>query len=78
MGPDLHGPGWIDEVEAYFLGVLGLSSFLGHLRRWDLLSFFEHLLGFDEAGLHACEEVKGHSEGEVLLLAIVGSGEVGL
>ena len=78
MGPDLHGPGWIDEAEAYFLGVLGLSSFLGHLRRWDLLSFFEHLLGFDEAGLHACREVNHLGEGEALPLASIGDYEVGL
>ena len=78
MGPDLHGLGQIGEPEAHFLGVLSLSSFLGHLHHQDLLSFFGHLLGFGEAGLHVREEVKGLGKGEALLLAIVDDGDVGL
>ena len=66
------------EAEAHFLGVLSLSSFLGHLHHQDLLSFFGHLLGFDEAGLHACREVEGLGKGEALLLTIIGDDEVGL
>ena len=77
MGPDVHGLARINEVESHFLGILGLSSFLGRLRRWDLLSFFGHLLGFSEESLHASGEVEGLDEGEALL-AIVGDGEVGL
>jgi len=78
VGPDVHGLARINEVESHFLGILGLSSFLGRLRRWDLLSFFEHLLGFGKEGLHACREVKGLSKGEALLVAIIGDSEVGL
>ena len=78
MGPDLHGLGRIGEAEAHFLGALGLSTFLRCLYHQDLLSFFGHLLGFGEAGLHVREEVKGLGKGEALLLAIVDDGEVGL
>ena len=66
------------EAEAHFLGVLSLSSFLGHLHHQDLLSFFGHLLGFGEAGLHSRGEVEGLGEGKALLLIVIGDGEVGL
>ena len=78
MGPDLHSLGRIDEAVAYFLGFGGLGGFSRHLHRWDLLVFFEHLLGFGEAGFHACGEVKGFGEGKALLLTIIGNNEVGL
>jgi len=77
VGPDLHCLGQIGKAKAHFRGVLGLSCFLGRLHRWDLLSFFGHLLGFSEESLHASGEVEGLDEGEALL-AIVGDGEVGL
>ena len=78
MGPDLHGLGQIGEPEAHFLGVLSLSSFLGHLHHQDLLLIFGHLLGFSKASLHARREVDGLSEGKPLFLIGIGDGEVGL
>ena len=44
----------------------------------DGVEVFGHLLGFDDVGLHACEEVEGLGKGEALLLAIIGDDEVGL
>jgi hypothetical protein len=78
MGLDLHGLGWIDEAKAYFLGFGGLGGFSRHLHCQDLLVFFEHLLGFDEAGFHVHGEIEGFGEGEVLLLVVISDGEVGL
>ena len=78
MGPDLHGFGQVGEAKAYFLSFGGLGGFSRHLHCRYLLGFFGHLLGFGEAGFHACGEVEGFGKSKALLIAIIGDSEVGL